>query len=270
MRALIDCDIFCYEIGCATNEEGEPLDWDLVKWRVDDRIEGILSATKVTSWQGYLTGKDNFRDSLATIRPYKGHRDRSDRPYWYQDIYWYLQSIRNCVIVHGMEADDAIAIEHSKSNYTIACSRDKDFLQLPGWAYCWPGWKQEEAKPHYISEIDGLRFFYSQLLTGDTADNIPGLYNVGSKSASVKRVYQCGSELSMFLVVKDEYEKRFGSYWDVFLGENADLLWLWREDQDYWTIRNDEWFREEEYKPTRESERDISPMKSKPQRNLPL
>ena len=239
MHALIDLDILCYEMGNAKDPDtGFPLSWPLVQWRVDERIQGILEATEAESWQGYLTGSGNFRDMVGTIRPYKGTRDRSERPFWYEGVYRYLERDRGATVIHGMEADDGISIDSGDD--TIICSRDKDLLQVPGWHYIWPGYEQQERPPFYVSDLEGLRFFYSQLLTGDTADNIPGLYNVGPKSACVARVNQADNELDMFKEVKEQYELRFGSYWDMFMCENGQLLWLLRSKDDNWYVRQKE------------------------------
>lgn len=242
MHALIDADIFCYEIGCATQEDKiTPLEWPLVMWRIEARIDQILEATEAESWQGYLTGVGNFRDEIGTIQVYKGSRDRTGRPYWYSGIYNYLRDSRNCLVVDSMEADDAISIEHyASSGATICCSRDKDLRQIPGWHYTWPSWRQEERQPYYIDEMGGLRFFYEQLLTGDIADNIPGLYGVGAKSAIVKRLQDYETELEMFQEVKEQYMLRFGSYWDMFMCENGRLLWLLRHEGDDWYTRQKE------------------------------
>jgi len=236
MHALIDLDILCYEIGSAKQEDREtPLQWPLVRARVDSRIGQILEATEAETWRGYLTGSGNFRDEVATIRPYKGTRKRHERPFWYQGIWNYLINERQAEVVTGYEADDALSIEAAPG--CIICSRDKDLLQVEGWHYVWPSWKQEERHPFYVNEIDGLRFLYKQLLTGDTADNIPGLHGVGDKAASVLRLNDCSTELEMFRTVKDEYEKRFGSYWDMFMCENGRLLWMLRHKEDDWYER---------------------------------
>lgn len=242
MRALIDSDILCYEMGSAKAEDGYPLPWNLVVARVDKRIEQIVRATEADYWNLYLTGKDNFRDKIATIQPYKGTRDRNNRPFWYLGIYNYLRDDRNAIVIDGAEADDGLTIEHANSDgHTILCSRDKDLMQVPGWHYTWPSWKQEEQQPHIIGELDGLRFFYGQLLTGDRSDNIPGLYNVGPKSASVNRIWnETDSELSCFKEVKQQYKLRFGSYWDMFMCENGRLLWMKRSEDDDWYIRQKE------------------------------
>lgn len=237
MHALIDLDILCYEMGNASDpDDGLPLAWPLVQWRVDDRIEHIIKATGATSWTGYLTGEGNFRENVATIRRYKGKRNRAERPFWFEGVYRYLRYDLGAEVAQGREADDSIACAAGGEG-SVVCSRDKDLLQLPGWHYQWPGWKQPEKPPFYLSEIDGLRNFYSQLLTGDVADNIPGLYNVGPKSATVKRVREFETELDMFREVKEQYELRFGSYWDMFMCENGRLLWLLRHDDDDWYHR---------------------------------
>ena len=224
MHALIDSDIFLYEMGSATDEEGWPLKWPLVQSRLDARIWQILDAVEAESWQGYVTGNDNFRDRIGTILPYKGHRDRTDRPFWFSAVLSYLVSSRSVSVIDGMEADDALSIAHTESggDSTIICSRDKDLRQVPGWHYTWPSRKQEERHPYYITELDGIRFFYKQLLTGDRADNILGLFGVGDKSAAVKRLDTYETELEMFQEVKHQYELRFGSYWDMFMCVRTD------------------------------------------------
>lgn len=241
MRALIDLDVLCYEIGNLKDDEGHPFPWPVVRKILDDRIELILEVTEAESWQGYLTGSGNFREEIATIIPYKGNRDRGARPFWFAAIYNYLRDVRGAHVVFGMEADDQLAIDHSNSGgNTIVCSRDKDLKQVPGWHYTWPSWKQEERFPFYVNEVDGLRSYYTQLIVGDTADNILGLYNVGPKSAVVKRIQEHSDELSMFREVKREYELRFGSYWDMFMCENGRLLWLKRHSNDDWYQRQKE------------------------------
>ncbi len=245
MHALIDCDIFCYEIGSMKyskdfSPDRVPLPWPIIKRLVDERIFSILNAVKAETWQGYLTGKGNFRFDVATIRPYKEHRGK--KPFWYQGIRNYLHQQRNVHIVSGYEADDAMSICLTRSSGTdIICTRDKDLRQVSGYHYGWASGKQPERPIHWISELDGWKSFCCQCLTGDPVDNIPGLYNVGKKSAAVQRVQAASTELECFSVVKLEYEKRFGTYWDMFLCENGRLLWMLRSEDDDWYPRQKEY-----------------------------
>lgn len=255
MHAAVDLDILCYEMGSAKNEEGLPLKWPLVQARIDSRIEHILTETEADTWQGYLTGSGNFRDEVATIQPYKGTRVRSERPFWYPAVYSYLRDDRGARVIKGMEADDAIVMEGLSDDHVVMCSRDKDLMMAPGWHYMWkfhnskdtktaclshrfwPEIKKAEQKPIKVDELTGFKFFCAQCLTGDSADNIPGLYNVGMKSAAIDKIIAAENELQAFEIVKQQYELRFGSYWDMFLAENGRLLWMKRSEEDDWYAR---------------------------------
>lgn len=247
MKALIDADILCYEFGNMKDlETGELLAWEITRSFVDERISSILEATKATSYKLYLTdSKSNFRNKVATILPYKGHRPADKPPHW-EKIRQHLIDNYDAEVQYGIEADDACGITQCNALYkdpydaaegklkknsysTIICSRDKDLRMIPGWHYQWPCGNQQERK-WFVSETDGLRFFYKQLLTGDSTDNILGLYRVGSKATCVKALDDMDEEKDMALHVISEYKSRFGSYWHQFMAENAQLLWILRTD----------------------------------------
>lgn len=224
LHALIDGDILLYEFGSAKNEDGTPLKWPFVISRLDARLANILNAVNATSHQIYLTGKGNFREKIATIQPYKGHRP-SEKPYWHAAVKDFLIKHRNALLVEGYEADDAMAMaQHSsKDTQTVICSRDKDLNMVGGWHYQWPSgtkaaeyWKQDK--------VGGNRCLTKQMLTGDTTDNIPGLYGVGAKSALLKKVDELENYSEMAQLVAFEYERRFGAYWPQFYWENYFLL----------------------------------------------
>lgn len=257
MKALIDADIFQYEFGSATDSEFKPLAWPLVQARIQGRINGILEATAADEYQLYLTSDDksNFRFDVATIFPYKGNRKEIVKPHWYNHIRNFLVDQRGAIEVFGMEADDAISIEMRKEwqrclyettpDYkptptTICCSRDKDLQMVPGWHYGWGAGNQKEKPVYFQTELDGLRMFYCQLLTGDSVDNIPGLYGVGNLSTHLKHVRACSDELSMYDTAREQYTKRFGSYADNFLEENGRLLWMLQYKGQVWEAPKDE------------------------------
>lgn len=248
MRALLDSDILAYEFGGMVQLEDpeKPLEWEIVRSMVDDRINQILEATGSDSYSLYLTdSKSNFRVDLATILPYKGNR-KTEKPYHWERIRQHLIDSWDAEVQYGIEADDRLGIEQCKNNKykllsepilsedseTVICSRDKDLHMIPGWHYVWPAGNQKEQ--HWFQdELSAIRCFYRQLLTGDNTDNIAGLYGVGASSKLVKDLEDINEERLMFEKVYKAYKDRFGSYAIEFMKENAALLWILREEPVY-------------------------------------
>lgn len=202
----------------------------------------------------YISGEGNFRKDIATIKPYKGNRSK-DKPHAYEMVKEYLTSGKPhpYTVVDVMEADDALGIaqcysftecsagnkpwvlckEHDK---TVICSNDKDLDMIPGAHYGWSVGERIKEKPMYwVAEDEAELNFFKQLLTGDSADNIPGLFGVGPARAK-KALPEDLCTLDRYNVVQAMYEQYFGSYWEMFLQENARLLWILRDPDD--DIRN--------------------------------
>lgn len=261
MRALIDADILPYEFGGMVQLEDptEPLPWEIVRSMVDDRINQIIESTSADSYSLYLTdSKSNFRMELATILPYKGNR-KTEKPHHWTAIRQHLIDNWDAEVQYGIEADDRLGIEqmknmedeyislgnkpygsteydpepgyvYPKDKATVICSRDKDLHMIPGWHYVWPAGNQKE-KLWFQDELSAIRCFYRQLLTGDrSTDNILGLYGVGASSQLVKNINNADEERVMFGIVYKAYQDRFGAYAWEFLLENAQLLWMLREE----------------------------------------
>lgn len=248
MIAVIDADIICYEFGNMRDlESTEILPWPIVRKFVDERIAMILEESESTDYIMYLTdSKSNFRIEAATIVPYKGKRPSDKPPHW-ENIREHLIEQYDAKLITGMEADDAcgivqytsffaVCMNHmyggnptKDSHKTIICSRDKDLDMIPGWHYQWECGKQAMRR-WFIDEQDAIRSFYKQLLTGDSTDNILGLFGVGKAAACVKRIDNYDTEQEMFNECLDRYTERFGSYARQFLEENAKLLWILRTD----------------------------------------
>ena len=94
-----------------------------------------------------------------------------------------------------------------------------------------------------MEEFEGLRFFYSQILSGDAVDNIIGLFRVGPKT-SADMLKTCRTEQQMFQVCLDAYmvskEALMVHPDDIYswasdrVIENARLLWLRRYEGQMW------------------------------------
>jgi len=189
----------------------------------------------------FLTGKGNYRDSIATIKGYKANRVGKEKPVHYKAIRRYMVERWDAVTVEGYEADDAVAMEAHILGYDPArvciVSMDKDLRTVPGLLYNF-----KRKKFYTITENEALCNFYLQALTGDVVDNIGGCFKCGEKGAS--EIVRLGmSEEEMYQAVLAEYEasvKRKGCPY-VGLGaaaallENCQLLHMMRWKGQRWS-----------------------------------
>ncbi len=104
----------------------------------------------------------------------------------------------NTEVWEGAEADDGLSFNQLERG-TIICSQDKDLNMVPGWRRFYNG------EIRYIHPREAVKSFYTQLLTGDSTDNIPGLYNVGMLKAN-KILANCKNIKQYFKAVLIEYE----------------------------------------------------------------
>lgn len=271
--ALIDADILLYEIGWVgqkKNPDGSTYyrDFNDVADILDNKIQAICAgAGAMAPPKLFLTGNKrywgddylpNFREAIAVSKDYKGTR-KQDKPFHYYNIYHYIISTYNTTISNGCEADDLICIEHyQQPDTTVVCTRDKDLRMCPGWHYGWECGLQGEFGPHYYSDLGeielkrkynkdgkctsskivggGFAFFASQLLTGDTVDNIGGLVKSGPVGA-YELLSGAGSEDELLSIVKQSYREQVGEGWLETLQEQADLLWIARERNEDGTLK---------------------------------
>jgi hypothetical protein len=220
MIALVDADILVYRFGFAS--EGDPAEFALA--RLSEFLDNLILQDGITETWGYLTGKGNFRNELATTAPYKGNRVL-EKPYHYQLLREYMEKSWGFEVVDGMEADDAIGIEayRHEPEETIIVSIDKDLNMIRGNHY---NFVKEER--YFVTEEDAIRNFYLQILTGDKVDNIIGLQGIGPVK-SKKLLADCNTELEMYEAVLKAYDGD-----EARVLENARLLWILREEKQVW------------------------------------
>ena len=151
-----------------------------------------------------LSGVGNFRHSIATRASYKGNRAGSVPPTHLKAIRTHLQFKHGAIVSQGEEADDLIGIFMTDFPDSVCVSIDKDLKQLPGRHYDFV--KKEETA---VSQKEASYNFYSQVLTGDSTDNVPGASGVGPVKAKkllegTRNSYQC------WQVCLSQYVKEFG------------------------------------------------------------
>jgi len=224
-KVLIDGDIIAYRAAFSTEQMGA----SDTRRKVDDLIQFILDSTVLFPEIGldyvvYLTGKGNFRDNIAKSHPYKGNRKSVQKPRHLQTARDHMESEYQAIISKGEEADDLIAKEAARLDYhACVASIDKDMLQIPCWHFNIVRGDYLKVEPY-----GGIKFFYTQILTGDTADNIVGLWKVGPVKAK-KILEDAETEEELWDLVVKAYD---GNEERVI--ENARLLWLRREEEEIW------------------------------------
>lgn len=179
----------------------------------------------------FLTGEGNFRERVAVTKPYKGNRDATHKPVYYKEAGDYLVNHWNAVTIDGYEADDAIGWASTDlGSKCIIVSTDKDLDQLPGWHYNWV-----KGEGYSVTRKMADWMFYTQLLTGDPVDNVPGISGVGIKTA--QQILE-GSKNSrdlcerVWAVYKDRYKSPEAA--KVYLMEQATLLYIQKKKDEAW------------------------------------
>lgn len=269
--------------------------FDYVERLLIDKINNIVAVAGADEYTIYLTTAPSFRHEIATTRPYKGNR-KHVKPFHFDNLTAYISNSHLPVYLcdDGFEADDEIAIRHStrfreqelgdveysestrryNGRDTIVCSRDKDLRQVAGPHYTWELGRQPSFGPVDIDELGfleydhekkkitkgtGFLFFTSQLITGDTADNIPGIegagdvraidelsrYCTGTSSDDGRTTYTFDASSGSFTtacstlveLAHDLYRDRYGHDGTDRLNEQGKLLYLIRNKADpLWSV----------------------------------
>lgn len=226
MTALIDSDIIAYR--CAAASENDPEEVAIL--RVDTMMREILD--KEDNYISFLSGprKTNFR---YKINPeYKANRKDKVDPKHRAACKEFLVKEYNSIITEWGEADDHLGC--NQTSETVIYSIDKDLMMIPGCHYNFVTKEYRE-----ISELDGLKNFYKQMLIGDSSDNIKGIDGIGKVKAA-RLIDHLESEEEMSNLVFDYYvnvkrdlaEDSIKSFWT-----NADCLWIMRKEGETFSKR---------------------------------
>lgn len=228
MRTIIDADLIAYRCAAANDKE----DLGINIWQADQMVIRILSEVQADEYKLYLSGENNFR--YIIFSDYKANRRDQVRPRHLEGIREFLVTNWDATIVDGYEADDAIGILSTQNPQDIISSIDKDLKQLPVTHYNFVNRVFDIVTP-----IQGWYNFYTQLLVGDTTDNIKGCPKVGKVKAA-KALQGCNTERQLYERCIEQYKLAYcppkyeGTEWEVELNLNANLLYILRREDEYW------------------------------------
>lgn len=175
---------------------------------VMDRIDGILEATGCVDYELHFTSKrENFRYKLLD-NMYKATRtSRAPEGLW--ELRELFMEEGKAFIWTEWEADDiVVALKRDNPDKYILCAVDKDVLySLPGKHFNYYVSRQHNIEMKWIEvgRLQAMKHHYMQTLTGDPADNVPGLVGIGPKKAE-KILKDCEDVNCMWDAVVEAYK----------------------------------------------------------------
>lgn len=193
-------------------------------------LTSIMDKVDATRRTIYISHPVNYREQMYP--DYKANRNIEHKPHWYAELKDYLLDYGAVFSEEGDEADDALGIAQTaaRQGSTIICSVDKDLDQIPGLHYNWSKTRRDGGTYH-VDDVEGLRFFYTQLLSGDSTDNIPGMKKLLGTNATA----QVKAPIQKMFFEKDMYEYVLSIYKDKSHIELiGPLLWI-KRDANFWS-----------------------------------
>jgi 5'-3' exonuclease len=223
--ALIDADPLFYIVGWKMGEEETSPD------KATQLLDAIIESMRMACFAESVilccgADKESFRHTIYRYAKYKGARQ--EKPVYFQR--WEPVLRRHMVeaygmqCVNGLEADDLLGYGARilGEGSAILCSPDKDIKQVAGMHFNYNRMEKGERVMLYSEEEAHLNF-WTQMLTGDTEDNIKGVPGLGPDKVS--KLFAASDNLPR--TVKEAYIKYFGEYYGpVIMAETRAALEL--------------------------------------------
>ncbi len=182
--------------------ENAILKFDEVFMNIINTIEETYEIDKVLTFAG---AKGNFRKEIS--KTYKANR--KDKPPILKELENYVSFQYDGIIGYGVETDDIVATYWKSLSDTfgreqvVIVSIDKDYKQLPCLMY---NYHLKHQCYYDIDEEQAKRNFYTQMIIGDTADNVNFCKGYGLKYVQ-KAFKDCLSEYSLVKVTFNLFKK---------------------------------------------------------------
>lgn len=225
MILILDADSMAFQscYGRALNEEGlevsvEITDVDEALDKYDSKVDYML-AYMYDHYDIEFTAIHTFIGSLGNFRKfiypeYKANRKKSSYPAVLNDLKMEIAKSEkhDGIFSYGCESDDSVASYwnvlkdiHGRDNVIIA-SIDKDFKQLPCLFF---DFYRDRYELTSFTEEDATRNLWTQVITGDSTDNIKGVRGYGEKKAE-KWLKEAKNEFQMLLKTFRLYRQVYG------------------------------------------------------------
>ena len=172
-----------------------------------NHLEEKYPIDKVLTFSG---SKGNFRKLIT--KKYKANRKKQELPPLLDEMHQFVKDHYDSIWGYGVETDDMVARYWKQISDDIGrdevmiVSIDKDYKQFPCLMYNYH-YKHKEILD--ISEEEAMYNFYSQMIEGDTADNVNYFKGKGKKFAE-KHFKDCTTKYQytrkLYELFKQEYK----------------------------------------------------------------
>jgi len=238
----VDGDYLAYR--CAGSEQCPP---GIARQNVRDKVQALIEMSGSVRASVHLTmpgSSKGERYLIATVKPYQQQRTHTGRPLNWEMLRGYLEDYEGelfrVIRWRNREADDGMALASRRAEdplrLCVIASPDKDMRMLAGLHIDIHDYTLTEVPKGAFEvigangQVYGHKWFWMQMLAGDTADNIPGLPRAEGKRCGDKTAakYLAGTTCNgeAFEVVSRLYQGTYEATWADALVEQAALLWL--------------------------------------------
>lgn len=255
--ALIDADSLLYQSSKENIEDSIRI--------IEEKIYNILIKTSCDYYCLFLSSKNTFRHNVYP--EYKANRKKYKSPLkWVKTLREYLIEKYNAQTMNNVEADDLVSYYYTNKIYkcehsgfkmfvlekdkidglkyeeldSIICSPDKDLLNnFPGKHFDYSYYLKEKDKPETliegswkeVNQQEANKFIWYQMLAGDSADNIVGLYGIGNVTANQwlsEMKYYPEEVLSRYINYYRDISKAIHEY-----QKNYKVICILKTDEDF-------------------------------------
>jgi hypothetical protein len=242
---LVDGDGLAYD--CAGNDDTPS---GVARRNMEDKIASAMRAAGADRVMILATSRASHkghRYAIARVKPYQGKRDSSRRPKNWAFLRELIERDPRAVVTDTLEADDLFHINSVRlgDDNVALLTEDKDMRMVPGWHLHWQTHALVRVHPETWAteaggKVFGRKWFWLQMLHGDSTDNIPGLPQWVNEKGTRKPcgpvtaenlLADCKGEPWARSAVCKAYRDSYGEGWEAQLLEQACLLWMRRTDR---------------------------------------
>lgn len=227
MLGIIDADVLVHWAARGSDTVDEAVEM------LHELMEEAMEISFAEEFRIAVKGKGNFRKDVTG--DYKANRKELD-----VDLKSRLSAVHRTVVrdyggvpAHDMEADDLVRIwaEEARAEGVpfVIIAEDKDLKCIPGVHY-----NPKKREFAHVSEDEADLLYHMQLLVGDSADNIKGLWRVGPVKARKALVdVPMGERMD---TVIEMWQEKHPDDWRERLQQCGSLIHILRTHDDEFTL----------------------------------